>query len=88
MSLTDSDFQDVRLARPVPVVDLWDIDDRIARLEAIAGRLEKAVEAFGELYKNERVKNWEMILQEMLKQYELKKGNENAGRFRQGTGSH
>jgi hypothetical protein len=74
MSLTDSDFQDFRLSRPVSVVDLWDIDDRIDRLERVAERLERAVVAFGELYKNERVKNWEMILQEMLKQEERKRG--------------
>jgi hypothetical protein len=67
MGLTDSDFQDLRLSRPVSVTDLWDIDDRIDRLERVAERLERAVVAFGELYKSERVKNWEMILQEMLK---------------------
>jgi hypothetical protein len=66
MSLTDQDFQDIRLSRPVSVTDLWDIDDRIDRLEGIAERLERAVVAFGELYKNERVKNWELILREML----------------------
>jgi hypothetical protein len=75
MSLTDQDFQDLRLSRPVSVTDLWDIDDRIDRLERITERLERAVVAFGELYKNERIKNWELILREMLKQYESKKGN-------------
>jgi hypothetical protein len=49
MSLTDQDFQDIRLSRPVSVTDLWDIDDRISRLEKIADRLERAVVAFGKL---------------------------------------
>jgi len=68
MSLTDQDFQDIRLSRPVSVTDLWDIDDRIDRLEGIAERLERAVVAFGELYRSERIKNWELILREMLEQ--------------------
>ena len=66
MTLTEKDFDDLRLARPVPVVDLWDLDDRISCLEAIAERLERAVVAFGELYRSERIKSWELILREML----------------------
>lgn len=86
MSLTDSDFQDIRLSRPVSVTDLWDIDDRIDRLEAITGRLERAVVAFGELYRTERIKNWELILREMLKREEEKRGHDNGTRnFRVGA---
>jgi hypothetical protein len=85
---TDKDFRDIRLSRPVSVTDLWDIDDRIDQLERISEKLERAVVALEELYREERIKSWELILQEMMKQSELKKGNENAGRFRQGTGSH
>jgi hypothetical protein len=40
--------------------------------------LEKVVQALIELYKEERVKNWEMILREMMKELEGKKGNPNA----------
>ena len=75
MSLTDQDFQDIRLSRPVSVTDLWDIDNRVDRLEDAVNRLEKVVEALILLYQEERIKNWELILQEMLKQSELKKGN-------------
>lgn len=59
--------QDVKMARPIAVVDLWDIDDRIERLENTVERLEKVVTALAELYGEERVKNWELILKEMLK---------------------
>jgi len=69
------DFQDVRLSRPVSVTDLWNIDDRISRLEDCVNRLEKCVECLAELYLKERVKNWELILQEMLKTQGFKKGN-------------
>jgi hypothetical protein len=88
MSLTDKDFQDLRLCRPASAVDIWDLDDRIDRLEAIAERLERAVAAFGELYKGERIKNWELILREMLKREENKRGHDNGTRsFRVGAKS-
>lgn len=72
---------DFKLAKSVAVVDLWDIDDRINRLEAIAERLEEVVGCLVELYRSERVKNWELILQEMLKKEAQKKGNGNVRRF-------
>ena len=74
MALDDKDIQDVRLSRPVPVVDLWDIDDRISRLEEITERLKKIVDGLAEIYRTERVKNWEMILQKILNK-EMQKGN-------------
>ena len=74
VGVNHKDFEDVRLSRPVSVTDLWDIDDRISRLEDIAARLEKVLEAFILLYREERVKTWEMILKKMLEQ-EQKKGN-------------
>ena len=67
--------EDFKLAKSVAVVDLWDIDDRINRLEAIAEHLEEVVGCLVELYRSERVKNWELILQEMLKKELYKKGN-------------
>ena len=60
------DFEDVKIARPVSVVDLWDIDDRIDRLEDVTCRLEKITEILLALYHEERVKNWELILGEMV----------------------
>jgi len=80
MGVDHKDFEDVRLSRPVSVTDLWDIDDRISRLEDVVTRLEKVLEAFILLYHEERVKTWEMILQEMLKKEEQKKGNRNVNR--------
>lgn len=44
MSLDQNDIDEMVLARPVAVVDLWDIDDRIDRLETIAERLEGVVQ--------------------------------------------
>jgi len=74
LQITKSDLDDVRLSRPVSVTDLWDIDDRIARLERIAERLEQVVIAFGELYREERVKGWELILRQMMKAEDVKRG--------------
>jgi len=73
--MDEKDFQDTKLARPVALVDLWDIDDRIDRLQDLVIRLERVVESLIELYRSERVKNWEIILHEMLKKQEQKKGN-------------
>jgi hypothetical protein len=73
MGLNETDIQDVKLARLVAVIDLWDIDDRISHLEEITERLEKVVQCLIALYREERVKNWEMILHEMLKRKEDKK---------------
>jgi hypothetical protein len=80
MPLEETDFQDVRLSRPVSVTDVWDIDDRIDRLQDAVNRLEKIVEALAEIYRGERVKSWEMILQGMLKEQERKKGNAGVNR--------
>jgi len=73
VGLSETDLNDVKLSRPVAVVDLWDIDDRISRLEDVACRLEKIVEVFLALYGEERVKSWELILKEMLKKYEQRR---------------
>ena len=75
--IEESDRCDVRLSRPVALVDLWDLDDRVSRLEDVVERLEKVVVAMVELYRSERVKNWEMILQEMMKK---EKGNNHGNR--------
>ena len=72
MSLDKKDIEDVRLSRPVSVTDLWDLDDRVDRLEDVVNRVERVVEVLIELYRSERVKNWEMILKEMVNQ-EMKK---------------
>jgi hypothetical protein len=65
--MSEKDLEDFRLARPVAVVDLWSLDDRVSRLEDSINRLEKIIEAMLKLYRAERVKNWEMILQAMIK---------------------
>ncbi len=83
MTIERKDLEDIRLSRPVSVTDLWDIDDRISRLEDVTLRLEKVLQAFILLYGEERKKSWELILKEMLKQHGQKKGNKNGNKFGQ-----
>jgi hypothetical protein len=78
--IESKDLEDVRLSRPVSVTDLWDIDDRIDRLQDVAIRLERVVEALIELYRSERIKNWELILKQMLKAEEEKQRGHNDSR--------
>ncbi len=56
------------LALSVPTMDLWELREDLDRLEDAVNRLEKVVESMIELYREERVKSWEMILQGMLKE--------------------
>jgi uncharacterized protein Yka (UPF0111/DUF47 family) len=58
----------------IPVVDWWDIQEEIDRLEDIADRLERIAEVFLALYKEERTKNWEIVLQTMMKKHQNGKG--------------
>ena len=58
----------------IPVVDWWDIQEEIDRLEKIAHRLERITETLLALYHEERVKTWKMVLQAMLKKQETNKG--------------
>jgi len=59
----------------VPVIDFLEIREELDRLENAVVRLERVVEVLVELYCSERTKTWEMILKEMLKKDEMKKGN-------------
>ncbi len=75
MSLTDEDLKDYRLSRPAAVTDIFDLRDLIERLEALEenlkareDRLIAAILALEKLYNKERVKTWELYLQEMLRQ--------------------
>jgi len=79
--INQKDIGDLKLARPVSILDLWEIDERIARLENVACRLEKVLEAFILLYHEERVKTWEIMLKKMMEKHE-KKGNRNESSFR------
>jgi len=68
------------MAVSIPTVDYFEIKEEIDRLTDSVNRLEKIVECLAELYLKERVKNWEMILQAMLRKEEQKKGNANVHR--------
>jgi hypothetical protein len=63
------------MALSVPTVDLFELRDDLDRLEDAVIRLEKVVECLIELYRSERLKNWKLILREMLRKEEQKKGN-------------
>lgn len=79
MGLEEKDIEAVKLARPVALVDLWEMDDRLDHLEEITERLEKAVRSLVTLYHEERVKTWEVILREMLNQRDRKNERKNKG---------
>jgi hypothetical protein len=74
------DLEDFRLARPVAVVDLWSLDDRVSRLEDVVNRLEKILEALLQLYRSERVKSWELIFNKMIDKELQKKKDYHAHR--------
>jgi len=73
MSLDRRDLE--MLTVSIPVVDYWEMREELDRLNDSVDRLERITEALIELYRVERVKNWEMILQEMLEKEETKKGS-------------
>ncbi len=77
--MDSEDFQNLKLARPVAVVDLWDVEDRITRLEAIVERFEHVLEGFLVLYKEERIKTWEMILRKILEEEKGRPGGTRTG---------
>lgn len=80
MALNEKDIEDIKLSRPVAVVDIWDLDDRISRLEEVADQLGKAVRTLVTLYHEERVKSWELILNQMMKERDRK--NEQRKQFK------
>lgn len=71
MGLDKKDIQ--MMAVSIPTVDYWDMKEELDKLSDCVNRLEKVVEILVALYHEERVKNWELILQEMLKREEGKK---------------
>ena len=90
MGLDEKDLGDMKLARAVAIVDLWNIDDRVSKLEDLADRLEarenrliSAIETLENLYRSERVKNWQAILEEMIKKEDdRKRGQHGNHRFK------
>lgn len=73
MTFSEKDAEDVRLARPVAITDLWDFDDRVDRLDSLIGRFTDAVERLGKI--NERL--LEFYQQELIRRKELgEEGND------------
>lgn len=59
----------------IPVVDYWEMKEEISNLQDAVCRLERIIEALILLYREERVKNWEMILRKMLEKNEQRRGD-------------
>ncbi len=70
MALNKKDFE--MMAVSIPMIDWFDIRDRIDRLNDDVNRLEKTVEALVEMYQKERVKSWEIILIKMIERKDRK----------------
>jgi hypothetical protein len=70
MSLDKKDLE--MMAVSVPTTDFWELREEIDRLADMVERLETIVKALVTLYHEERVKNWELILKEMLRREERK----------------
>ena len=64
MSLDEKDI--AMMAVSIPTVDYWEIREDVDRLEDAVNRLEKIVEALLNLYQEERLKTWELILKGMI----------------------
>jgi len=75
MGLEKKDIEMMTIS--VPTVDYWEMRDDLDQLKDAINRLERTIEALAEIYRTERVKNWSGILDEMLRQRELKKGKPN-----------
>lgn len=71
MGLNKKDIEMMCIA--IPVVDYFEMREDLDRLEDAINHLEKNVEVLAELYLRERVKNWELILKEMLDRKGVKK---------------
>jgi hypothetical protein len=67
MSLDDQDIQEVKMARPVSVVDLWEAKDFLDRLEDVTVRLEAVLDGFTLLFREARVQGLEAVFNEILK---------------------
>ena len=60
------------LSVSIPVTDWYDARDEIDSLRESVDRLQKVVEALAELYRTERVKTWELVLNKMLEREDKK----------------
>jgi hypothetical protein len=71
--MNNMDFQDVKLARPIAIVDLWDVDGRVNRLDNCIDRLERITQILIEYSHDERVRDFERILKEAMDREDAKK---------------
>ena len=65
------------LSVSIPTVDWLEVREEIDRLNDNVNRLEQIVEALAEMYRQERLKTWELILMKMIEREDRKaKGNQ------------
>ncbi len=72
MGLDKKDFE--MMAVSIPTVDWFDVREEIEKLSDTVNRLEAILTAFVELYRQERVKTWEMVLNKILEREDKKRG--------------
>jgi hypothetical protein len=70
MGLDKKDIEMMTMS--IPTVDYWEMKEELDRLSDCVERLERCIRALALLHKEERVRDWELILKEMLKQGEDK----------------
>lgn len=75
MGLTEKDIEDTMQARPVAVVDLYDVHDLLDKMSTIIDRLEDITRMLHEHLHQERSKSWELILKAMLEKEDQKRGD-------------
>jgi uncharacterized protein (UPF0335 family) len=78
--MVKTDIENIKLARPVAVVDLWEIDDRIERLENCISDLKEIVQVLIKHGHDERVRDFERILNQALDREDVKKENKKQGK--------
>jgi hypothetical protein len=60
------------LSISIPVVDYWELKDELERLSETVGQLRDILSCFVQLYRQERVKAWEMVLTKLLEKEDKK----------------
>jgi hypothetical protein len=70
MGLDKKDIEMISIS--VPVVDYWEMKEEVDKLTDAIERLEKIIECLIALYREERLKTWELVLREMMNRQEKK----------------
>jgi len=71
-----------KLHAAIPVIGFFEMRADVEQLTSTVERLEKVVDTLVNLYREERVKTWELVLNEMAKDLDQKRGDKNGIRTR------